>query len=154
MVNMSAGGMGGGAAMGAGGMGGGAAMGAGGMGGGAAMGAGGAGGLADMMGAGGMNMPLNSVGGALQVLDFMMNAMPSRNKGNAGGGMMVPNGGGMAGAPASGGQPVQLTQQKKPVPVVGGVGSTMNKSVNRGINRGINQGVNRSLSRSMRYIRF
>lgn len=115
-----------------------------------ATGATGAGGLADMMGAGGMNMPLNSVGGALQVLDFMMQAMPSKNSGRMVPGGMVPANG-MAGAPVSNGQ---YAPAKKPMPVVGGVGSTMNKSVNRGINRGINSGVNRAVGRSMRYIHF
>jgi hypothetical protein len=110
----------------------------------------GTGGLADMMGAGGMNMPLNSVGGALQVLDFMMQAMPSKNSGRMAPGGMVPTSG-VAGAPVSNGQ---YAPAKKPMPVVGGVGSTMNRSVNRGINRGINSGVNRAVGRSMRYIHF
>lgn len=112
----------------------------------------GAGGLADLMGGagasgmGGMNMPLNSVGGALQVLDFVMNAMPSKNSG-------APAMMGAGGMPASSGG-FAVPQKKKPLPIVGGVGTTMNRSVNRGINRGINMGVNRSVGRAMRAIHF
>jgi hypothetical protein len=90
-----------------------------------------------------MNMPLNSVGGALQVLDFVMNAMPSKG-----------GGGGPAMGGPGGGTMMQQGQPKKPLPVVGGVGKSLDKGLNRGINRGINMGINRSLGRGMRAIHF
>jgi len=106
-------------------------------------------GAGDMSGMGAigntMNMPLNSVGGALQVMDFMMNAMPSKNSG-------VPNMGVGQATTGGGGQMVQQ-QQKKPAPGSYTAKNT-SKTVTRGVNRGVNMGINRSLGQAMRHLRF